>query len=136
MIGITTLKCPECGDTIMSEEGKSITFCSSCGAKLMLSNENERVIRHVDESKIKSVENNTMLELKKLEIKQKNKMLKIKISLILCGIGALMMILGFAFSEEDKDGWGMLSVVGMFFLFSPVYIAVFSSVNNNDNDNS
>ncbi len=133
MIGITSLKCPECGDTIISEEGKSVAFCSSCGAKLMLSNENERVIRHIDESKIKSIENSTLLELKKMEIKQKNKMLKIKICLIIFGLGALLTILGFALSEEEGDGWQMLGILGIALMMSPAYIAIFSDMANKDN---
>ena len=135
MIGITSLKCPECGDMVMSAEGKTVAFCSSCGAKLMISNENERVIRRVDESKIKSIENNTLLELKRMEIKQKNKMLRLIISLILFGLGALMTILGIVIYQNGEDVGGILSLVGFIFMFSPLIIAALAQSTNNDSDN-
>lgn len=95
-VKFTAVKCPECGANLPFEEGREVMFCSYCGAKIIMTNENEHVYRHVDEVGVKHAETAQMVEIKKMELaekkreaEEKNKATKIKISL---GVGALMIL--------------------------------------------
>ena len=89
-IKLVTLKCPECGALLKVEEDRKQVFCSYCGAKIILDNDNEYISRKVDDAEIKHAETERMVELKKLEIaektikeRQKRHSLKVFISIIL-----------------------------------------------------
>ena len=51
-IKFTSVKCPECGATLPIEEGREQIFCSYCGSKIIMTNENEYIYRKVDEAEI------------------------------------------------------------------------------------
>lgn len=54
------IKCPECDADLDIEEGRKVMFCSYCGRKIMMVDENEFKYdvthRHVDVAKIREVE--------------------------------------------------------------------------------
>ena len=52
-IKLNSVKCPECGATLPIEEGRTQIFCSYCGTKVIVTNENEYLYRHIDEAEIK-----------------------------------------------------------------------------------
>lgn len=62
-INLISLKCPECGATLHVEEDRKECFCSYCGNRVIVQNENEKTIninKHiVDETEIKKIENQT-----------------------------------------------------------------------------
>ena len=70
-IKLISVKCPECGATLEVEEGRKQIFCSYCGSKVILENDNEYIYRHIDEASIKQTEAETMLKMKELEIEEK-----------------------------------------------------------------
>lgn len=95
------LTCPKCEATLSVNPNRDFLFCEYCGAKILLNDENTYTIRHVDEAKIKQAETEQIVRLKQLEIaerkaanRQKNLKLKIKLSLILAVVGALLMVVG------------------------------------------
>ena len=47
---LISVKCPDCGQTLSIEENRTQAFCTYCGAKVLISNENEYVFRKVDEA--------------------------------------------------------------------------------------
>lgn len=49
---LISVKCPDCGQTLSIEENRSQAFCSYCGSKILISNENEYIFRQVDEAGI------------------------------------------------------------------------------------
>ena len=53
---LISVKCPDCGQTLSIEENRTQAFCTYCGAKVLISNENEYVFRQVDEANIKKAE--------------------------------------------------------------------------------
>ena len=67
-IKLFVVKCPECGAHLDVEEGRRQLFCSYCGAKVIISNENEYIYREVDEARIVEAEVNERIRLKELEI--------------------------------------------------------------------
>ena len=79
-IGIYTIKCPECGASLDVEEGRKNLFCSYCGSKVMINNENEHIYRHIDEARIKEAEIEREIKLKQMEIESEDTFSKKKIS--------------------------------------------------------
>lgn len=55
-----SIKCPECGANLVMEQDRKVMFCSYCGRKIMMVDENEFKYdvthRHVDVAKIREVE--------------------------------------------------------------------------------
>ena len=71
-VTFTSVKCPDCGATLQIEEGRQQIFCSYCGAKVIMTNENEYIYRHIDEADIKKAETDRMVKLRQLELAEKN----------------------------------------------------------------
>lgn len=101
-IKFVSIKCPECGATLDIEEGRKQIFCSYCGTKVMIDNDNEYIYRHIDEASIKKTEAETMLRMKELEIEEKENERSRKgrkvayiIAVILFVIGLITMPFGF-----------------------------------------
>lgn len=67
---LISVKCPDCGQTLSIEENRTQAFCSYCGAKVLISNENEYVFRQVDEADIKKAETERLIRLKELELQE------------------------------------------------------------------
>ena len=68
---LISVKCPDCGQTLSIEENRTQAFCSYCGAKILISNENEYVFRQVDEAGIKKAETDRIIRLREIEIAEK-----------------------------------------------------------------
>ena len=49
MLKMVTLECPKCGAALNADD-REVFFCSHCGAKIMLHNENEHVYHIIKES--------------------------------------------------------------------------------------
>lgn len=102
------LKCPDCNQNLSVDEGRDFCFCQYCGAKVMVRNENEKIIRRIDEAKLKQLE----MENKKLEMEQqirlkelemlekeraaaeKKKKIRIKIGIVVAIIGLILILIG------------------------------------------
>lgn len=72
-ISFISLKCPECGADLEIKEGYKQIFCSYCGTKIMVYNENEHVIHYYDETEIEKSHNKTILKLKEMELTEKRR---------------------------------------------------------------
>ena len=73
-VSVKSIKCPDCGAHLEIEGKRDTMFCNFCGAKVVLSNDNEYVYRHVDEAEImraeteaKRAETERLMQLKELE---------------------------------------------------------------------
>ena len=133
-ITVNSVKCPDCGASLPIEEGRTQVFCSYCGAKVLVTNENEYIYRHIDEAGIKQAETDRIVELKRLEMaekkraaKEKTTKLKIVISLALAAIGILLMVIG---ANSDS----ILSMIGFFPLMGAAYVWLFSKKKDDDDD--
>lgn len=141
-IQFVSVKCPECGADLSVEQGREFSFCSYCGTKVIINNENEHIYRTIDEAAIKQAETDRMVQLKKMELEEKKRIsdqktlaLKIKISLSLAIVGILMMAIGGlagSASGDSDSGFYMLSMVGFFPLMGAAYIWILSK--NKDED--
>jgi len=121
-VKLTSVKCPECGAALQIENGREQIFCSYCGAKILITNENEYIIRHVDDAGVKKAETERIIEMKKLEIIEKNrvanekkKKTKIKIMVILAILAMIFLSMG----GSDKDVEGYETIGGFLILAIP-----------------
>ena len=117
MVKLISIKCPDCGAALQFEEGRSTAFCSYCGAKILLHNENEYIYRNIDEAEIKQAENDRVYMLKELEMEERED----KHHRFLTAVWLICTILSFVIGlilintgPKDSDDPGyMLIMVGM-----------------------
>ena len=114
---LISVKCPDCGQTLSIEENRTQAFCTYCGAKELISNENEYVFRQIDEAGIQKAETERIIRLKELELTEKNSSLRkvltiiwLIVTLILLAIAVVLMI---SPGTEEMPGWAG----GFMFLF-------------------
>lgn len=142
-VKLISVKCPECGAILSIEENRDKAFCTYCGAKVLIHNENEYIYRHIDEAGIKQAETERFIRLKQAEFAakkfddmQKTRALKIKISLILLAVGVFMMVVGAGLgnlSGNPDSAFYLLSLTGFFPMMGAGYIWLFSK-NKDDED--
>lgn len=123
-VKFTSVKCPECSASLPIEEGRQVMFCSYCGSKILMINENEYIYRTIDEAGIKKSESDHNIRMKQMELiekdysaKEKSKRFKVIITVILGSVcllsfalsgimvgmvSAIILMLMWAF-DIDKD---------------------------------
>ena len=70
-VAVEPIKCPECGATLNIEDEGRIKFCPYCGSPLLLSNDNEVVLRNVDEAGIIRAKTDRIVVKKQMELEEK-----------------------------------------------------------------
>lgn len=137
-ISLTSVKCPECGAQLSIEENRKQAFCSYCGSKIIVSNENEYVYRHVDEEGIKRAETEQMVRMKELEIAEKSSLNKkiltifwLIVSVILLTIGIIMITGVFGMVAADI---GILIILLAIGAVTGGYYLIFRVIPNNESD--
>lgn len=70
-IRLLTVKCPNCGQTLSIENNRTQAFCTYCGSKVLIHNENEYILRTIDEAHIQQAETDRLIKLKELELEEK-----------------------------------------------------------------
>lgn len=130
-IRFVSIKCPECGASLDVEEGRQQIFCSYCGTKVMVQNDNEYIYRHIDEASIKQAEADKIVQLRKLEIIERKraeaakvKRVKIIVSILVGIIGICLMI----------AGAGMGGLVGLLVLEGVMFIWILSDKDKEDDE--
>jgi DNA-directed RNA polymerase subunit RPC12/RpoP len=118
-ITLNSVKCPECGATLPIEEGRTQVFCSYCGAKVIITNENEHIYRHIDEAGIKQAETNRMVRMRELDLEEQraaqgNSLKKILtiIWMALSLIVLVICIVKIAVQDDFTTGFLMLFYIG------------------------
>lgn len=66
-MNVVKLSCPNCSANLEVDSSAKICFCTYCGTKILLQNENETVVRNIDEARIKEAELTHDYRLKQLE---------------------------------------------------------------------
>lgn len=123
-----SVKCPECGASLSIEEGRQELFCSYCGTKVIVSNENEYTYRHIDEAEIKQAEaeikqaeTDRMIRLRELEMEESQNQHSNHIRKILTymWIGAIIVIAIICISVWLR-GDGLDAFFILFYVGAPV----------------
>lgn len=108
-----SFRCPDCGASLEIAEDRVQGFCTYCGAKIQFQNENEYVVRSVDEADVKRAETEQMLELKKMELleemrkeRKKMKALEFKGSVVIAIVAICMILGGIIYHVATAEGIG------------------------------
>ena len=118
MVRFISVKCPECGAALQFEEGRQTAFCSYCGTKILLHNENEYIFRSVDEAGLRQAENDRVYMLKELELEAKEDRHRRILTFLWIIITLAFFAVGFYLintdptKDSDGPGWAMV-VFGM-----------------------
>lgn len=72
MIKLIKLQCPNCGASLDVDSSLKTCFCQYCGTKILIHNENEKIIRKVDEAKIRQAELEHDLEVRRMDKAQED----------------------------------------------------------------
>ena len=147
-IKLVPVKCPECGAMLNIEENRTQAFCSYCGAKVLIHNENEFTYRHVDVADLERAETERVVQLKKMELAEKEnsdkktiRNMKIFFSVLFFVSGVIMIPGGFLLGDKTGNpdsGFYMLSIVGLIVVMAAgvVGASLASNKNEEDRDNS
>lgn len=134
-VKFTSVKCPECGAGLPIEEGRQLMFCSYCGVKILMTNENEYIYRTIDEAGIKKAEADHEVRIKQMEIiakknfaKEKFKRFKVIMTVILGVVCLLSIAIGY--SSNGSLSALMVGMVSGIILFS-MWI---NNIENGDDD--
>ena len=83
MVSLINLQCPNCSANLEVDPKLNQCFCQYCGTKILIHNENEQIIRHIDEAKITEVELNYVIKQQQLndaKAARENELAEIKAS--------------------------------------------------------
>lgn len=129
-VKIIALKCPQCGADLEIAQGKEVIYCTYCGTKIVLDNENERTYRYVDDADIERAETERMIQQHQIEMEhireikeEKDRRFRRKMIPILIGVIVVMVFIGH-FNEDFFFPATTLSVLA-------VYIILFLIPNKN-----
>ena len=130
-IKFISVKCPECGATLEIEEGRNKAFCSYCGAKILIYDENhhEYVYRTIDDAGLKQAE----VRLKELEYEEKKTKAKIRWTIALIISNILLFALGYIWENvlNNKVNEIFAYFVLLFLIIS--FIAILTMWDNSNN---
>lgn len=130
-IRFVSIKCPECGASLDVEEGRQQIFCSYCGTKVMVQNDNEYIYRHIDEASIKQAEADKIVQLRKLEIIERKRAEAAKVKRVKIIVSILVGILGIGLMIA---GAGMGGLVGLLVLEGVMFIWILSDKDKEDDE--
>ena len=124
-IQFVSVKCPECDAVLSIEKDRNMAFCTYCGAKIMLNNENEHVYRKIDEARIREAELKQMVRLKELEIEERDAARSRKGIAIAFGVALAFVLIGALICIRN-------SLAGMWGIILGVWIALFAVIKTDD----
>lgn len=67
MINLIPVTCPNCSASLQIEENRKEAFCTYCGTKILIHNENEKIIHTIDDAAIARANADKEVELRKIE---------------------------------------------------------------------
>ena len=125
-IQFVTIRCPECGADLQIEEGRPHAFCTYCGAKVIIANDNEHIYRTIDEAGVKHAETERILRLRELELEEKEKLRSRKGILVAYAVALLFVIVGAIIC--------IFSYAGAFGILIGLYIGMFAFFKSDDQE--
>lgn len=143
---LVSLKCPECKADLSVEPGRKQCFCQYCGTKIIIDNEEQvQILKTVDEARIREAELDNEIRLRQLEIEKMkleqeqkkqmlNRLLKIKVSIILGVIGMISILVGYFSKSENPSIFAMCCFVAIIVMW--FYSAILDNDKKDNNGQS
>lgn len=133
-VKLIKLKCPDCGANLELEADREQAFCSYCGAKILLHNENEYIHRTIDEAEIEKAKATKEVRLKELEVeKTKTNLLKWA-AIIYLTVVAVMVVVGLIGKAIGNVYLSNYLFIGELFFFLGIVMVVLLKGDSNKND--
>lgn len=107
-----SVKCPECNAALDIEEGRNQCFCSYCGAKIRIENENEFIYRNIDEAKVKQIEADQLLRLREMELDEREKERTRKSKKVAYFVAAILFVAGIVALSIETGFVGLFLIIG------------------------
>lgn len=118
-VRFTSVKCPECGASLPIEEGRSQVFCSYCGTKILITNENEHIYRHVDEARIKQAETDRIIRMRELDLAEKSNRSRKTLTTIWLIVSLILLVIAIGIMFLAGDG-GLDGFLFLFYVCGPI----------------
>ena len=69
MVNFIPVKCPQCNADLSIEEGRETAFCTYCGTKIIIDNENKKeyTYRYIDEAELRQTETEHDIRMKTVQ---------------------------------------------------------------------
>lgn len=125
-ISVKTYKCPSCGANVDVKDNEKEGYCSYCGSKIKVQNDNEIIINHVDEAEIKRIEAEKEIKMHQYESfeKSKNEIKSTRKVMLVIGIITILIsaaLLSIGYTKLEDGGipfliFGLLLLYGGFFI--------------------
>lgn len=109
-ITLVPMTCPQCGATIDAPVNQDECFCTYCGAKILINNENVKTI-NIN----KNVKKTNVDEAKIAEVELKNKKLKIIVAAAIVAAIALIITIILAVNGNYIAMFALLIILGIVF---------------------
>ncbi len=112
-IQFISVKCPDCGAELSIDNTREFAFCTYCGAKVMVHNENEHIYRNIDEARIKEAETDRIIRLKQLEMEEKNDVSRKTLIIAWLIATGILLLIGIIGMTIDNEGMGICLLLAM-----------------------
>ncbi len=124
-INVVQIRCPACGADLSVDSTREFSFCSYCGSKVILNNDNEHVYRTIDEAGIKQAETDRIIRLREMELEEKEAAKSRKSKMIAYGIALAFVLVGalICIFQPLAGMWGI--IIG-------AYIALFTFIKSDE----
>lgn len=110
-IQFITIKCPECSADLQIEDGRDYAFCTYCGARVMIANDNEHIYKMIDEARIKQAETDRMVRMRELDMDEKTSISKKVLVVIWLTVSIALVVVGMIGLGFNKEDMGIMSLI-------------------------
>jgi uncharacterized membrane protein YhaH (DUF805 family) len=116
---IKTLLCPACGANFPVEAGRNQYFCTFCGSRIIVNNENEFIYRHYDEAKLKEAETDRMVKMHEIEMSEKGSLFRKVLTIVWLVVSVILLFVAVSLTfikanDENMPGWAHTLMFVMF----------------------
>ena len=103
---MNSIKCPDCGASLPIEEGRTQIFCSYCGSKVIVTDENEIKItyKRIDEAEIRKAEADKIVRLKQLDLVKNKSFDRRLLTIVWILASAIMFSISIKMMTSEYDG--------------------------------
>ena len=123
---MNSIKCPDCGASLPIEEGRTQIFCSYCGGKVIVTDENEIKLtyKRIDEAEIKKAEAYKSVKLKQLDLAKTSIFGRILLTIVWIIFSAILLYISIEMMTSDHDGLTgiLLLEVALLIIFGGGYL--------------
>lgn len=127
MINLIKLQCPNCGANLEVKEDAKKCYCMYCATPILIQNDNEYYIHHIDDTRIKEAEAQKEIVKAKLEedrllnerltSEQQERKKKVRTMQIATAIATLVLTVPIAIAVQERAALVAVPIIGLVLIF-------------------